>query len=69
MATAGSGDVLSGIIAAIVCNENKDLLLKVATAVHLHGHAGDFAAKEKTQTSMIATDIINNINKAVKQFR
>ena len=68
MATAGSGDVLSGIISAVVCNENKDLLLKVATAVHLHGLAGDFAAKEKTQTSMIATDIINNINKAVKKI-
>ena len=68
MATAGSGDVLSGIISAIVCNENKDLLLKVSTAVYLHGLAGDFAAKEKTQTSMTATDIINNIHKAVKQF-
>lgn len=68
MATAGSGDVLSGIISAVVCNENKDLLLKVSTAVYLHGLAGDFAAKEKTQTSMIASDIINNIHKAVKKI-
>ncbi len=69
MATAGSGDVLSGIISAVVCNENKDLLLKVATAVYLHGLAGDFATKEKTQTSMVATDIINNIYKAVKRIK
>ena len=68
MATAGSGDVLSGIIASVVCNENKDLLLKVVTAVYLHGLAGDFAAKEKTQVSMIASDITNNIYKAVKNF-
>lgn len=66
MATAGSGDVLTGIISAFVCIENKDLLLKVATAVYIHGLAGDFAAKEKTQVSMTATDIIDNIYKAVK---
>ena len=68
MATAGSGDVLTGIISAFVCIENKDLLLKVATAVYVHGLAGDFAAKEKTQISMTASDIINNIFKAIKKF-
>lgn len=68
MATAGSGDVLTGIISAFVCIENKDLLLKVATAVYVHGLAGDFAAKEKTQVSMTATDIISNIFKAVKKI-
>lgn len=68
MATAGSGDVLTGIISALVCNENKDLLLKVATAVYIHGLAGDFASKEKTQTCMTATDITNNIYKAIKKI-
>lgn len=68
MATAGSGDVLTGIISAFVCNKNKDLLLKVATAVYVHGFAGDFASKEKTQTCMIASDIINNIHKAIKKI-
>lgn len=68
MATAGSGDVLAGIISAFVCIENKDLLLKVATAVFVHGLAGDFAAKEKTQVSMTASDIIDNIYKAVKKI-
>ncbi len=66
MATAGSGDVLTGIISAFVCIENKDLLLKVATAVYVHGLAGDFAAKGKTQVSMIASDIIDNIYKAIR---
>ena len=68
MATAGSGDVLSGILASVICNENKDLLLKVATAVYIHGLAGDIASKQKTQVSMIASDIIENICLAVKQF-
>ena len=68
MATAGSGDVLTGIVSAFVCNENKDLLLKVATAVYIHGLAGDFASKEKTQTCMCATDITNNIYKAIQKI-
>ena len=68
MATAGSGDVLTGIISAFVCIENKDLLLKVATAVYVHGLAGDFAAKDKTQVSMTASDIIGNIFKAIKKI-
>ena len=68
MSTAGSGDVLTGIISAFACIENKDLLLKVSTAVYVHGLAGDFAAKEKSQVSMTASDIINNIYKAVKKI-
>ncbi len=68
MATAGSGDVLTGIIAAFVCNKNKDLLQNVSIAVYVHGLAGDFAGKEKTQVSMTASDIIDNIYKAVKKI-
>ncbi len=68
MATAGSGDVLTGTISAFVCIENKNLLLKVATAVYVHGLAGDFAAKEKTQVSLTASDIIGNISKAIKKI-
>lgn len=66
MATAGSGDVLSGIIASFICNENTNLLLKTSTAVYIHGLAGDFAAKKKTQISMTASDIIENIHLAIK---
>ncbi|MDD5020683.1 MAG: NAD(P)H-hydrate dehydratase [Endomicrobiaceae bacterium] len=69
MATAGSGDVLSGIISAFVCNKNDDLMLKVATAVYIHGLAGDIAAKKKTQVSLIASDIIDNISSAVRRIK
>ena len=68
MATAGSGDVLSGIMASVVCTENDNLLLKTATAVYIHGLAGDFASKTKTQVSMIASDIIQNIHLAIKKI-
>lgn len=69
MATAGSGDVLSGMISAFVCNKNEDLMLKVATAVYVHGLAGDIGAKKKTQVSLIASDIIENIPKAVRRIK
>ncbi len=64
MATAGSGDVLAGMISAVVCNKEENLLQKVSNAVYLHGLAGDFAAKEKTETCMTAGDIILNLPKA-----
>ncbi|MDD2523652.1 MAG: NAD(P)H-hydrate dehydratase [Endomicrobiia bacterium] len=69
MATAGSGDVLTGIISAFVCNKDKSLILKVATAVYIHGLAGDKASKEKTQTSLIASDIIDNIASAIRSIK
>lgn len=68
MATAGSGDVLAGMISAMVCNKEEDLLAKVSTAVYLHGLSGDFAAKEKTETCMTAGNIIEYIHTAVRQL-
>ena len=66
MASAGSGDVLSGIIAAFL---GQGLLPFAAAkyAVFLHGLAGDLAAKEKTQLGMIASDIIDKIPEAIKR--
>jgi len=79
MATAGSGDVLSGMIAALL---GQHVLLPrgrrpvmapafeaAVTAVYLHGLAGDIAAREKTEVSLIASDIIDKIPEAVKQLR
>ena len=57
MATAGSGDVLTGIITSLVAQKyspEKAALL----GVYLHGLAGDLAAEEKSQASMLASDII-----------
>jgi NAD(P)H-hydrate epimerase len=65
MASAGSGDVLSGIIAAFL---GQGLMPFAAAkyAVFLHGLAGDLAAKEKTQLAMIASNIIDKIPAAIK---
>ncbi|MCP4215173.1 MAG: NAD(P)H-hydrate dehydratase, partial [bacterium] len=66
MATAGSGDVLGGIIAGMLCRYGKsqtvDLILR--TAVFVHGLAGDMAAREKGEISLTASDIIDYIPRA-----
>ena len=65
MATAGSGDVLTGMIAAFLA-QGLDAFSAAKYGVYLHGLAGDLAAKDKTQISMIASDIIGKIPEAIK---
>jgi NAD(P)H-hydrate epimerase len=65
MAKAGSGDVLTGIIAAFLA-QGLSGFDAAKYAVYLHGLAGDLAAKEKSQLAMIATDIIAKIPNAIK---
>ena len=56
MATAGSGDVLSGILAAVVANNKDDLLTATAGAAYINGLAGEFASKEVGEVSQLASD-------------
>ena len=57
MATAGSGDVLSGIIAALYGAASEGMK-QAALGVYLHGKAGDFAAVQKGEAALMASDII-----------
>ena len=68
MATSGSGDVLSGILAGMLgyfdCN-----LLTISAGVLVNGIAGEAAAYDKTDISMIASDTISHIPDAIKRIR
>ena len=66
MATAGSGDVLTGMIAAFLA-QGLGAFEAAKYAVYIHGLAGDLAAKNKTQIGMIASDIIEMIPEAIKR--
>jgi NAD(P)H-hydrate epimerase len=67
MATAGSGDVLSGVIASFV-NITDDIFEAVKFAVFVHGIAGKAAENDKGQAGVISSDIAENICYAVKQL-
>jgi len=67
MATAGSGDVLTGMITALLAQGLTDFD-SAKYAVMLHGKSGDWAAKNKTKASLIATDIIDSIPQAFKSL-
>ena len=65
MATAGSGDVLTGIILALA-GQYREPEKAALTGVYLHGLAGDLAEKKYGQEALIASDIIKNTGKAFK---
>jgi len=67
MATGGSGDVLTGIISALVA-QNYSSEHAAILGVYLHGLAGDFAANALSQESMIASDIITFLSQAFLQL-
>ena len=68
MSTAGSGDVLVGIISALLA-QGLGSFDAAKFGVYIHGLAGDLAAKEKTQLGLIASDIIDYIPNVIKQSK
>jgi hydroxyethylthiazole kinase-like uncharacterized protein yjeF len=65
MATAGAGDVLTGMVAGFY-GGLRDMQRAARLAVYLHGLAGDLAAKAHTETSLVAGDIVSHIGAAVR---
>jgi len=63
MATGGSGDVLTGVITALLC-QGLEPFDAARLGVHVHGLAGDFAALDLGQVSLIATDLIDYLPQA-----
>ncbi|HZL76445.1 MAG TPA: NAD(P)H-hydrate dehydratase [Bacteroidales bacterium] len=68
MATAGSGDVLTGMILSLLAQGYAPSDAAVA-GVYIHGLAGDLAAERSSVESVIASDIINDIGSAFRKIR
>lgn len=66
MATAGSGDVLTGIITGLVAQKYSPLNACILGA-YIHGLAGDLAAKKISEEALIAGDIIDHLGDAFKE--
>ena len=67
MATGGSGDVLSGIVAAMIAS-GMPHYEAACSAVMIHAQAGDLAASELSEHSMLATDIIAKLPDVFRQM-
>lgn len=68
MATAGSGDVLTGMLLGL-SGQYPDAAHVAILGTYLHGLAGDMAASEKTEEAMVAGDIIDYLPNAFKSIK
>ncbi len=68
MATGGSGDVLTGMIAGLLA-QRLSLGDAARLGVYLHGLAGDLAAAERGQIGLIASDLLDRIPLAIRQYQ
>jgi len=68
MATGGTGDVLTGVVAALL-GQGFDVFSATAIAVHVHGAAGDAAARRTGQMGLIASDLADALPAAIEAYR
>ena len=66
MATAGSGDVLTGVLLAMLA-QGYPAELASLIAVYIHGVAGELAAADEGEYGVVAGDIAANIGRAIKE--
>jgi len=70
MATGGTGDILTGLIAGIIAQEHfGSFIERLCLAIYLHGLAGDLATDEIGEEAMVATDILRLLPAAWKKLR
>lgn len=67
MSTAGTGDVLTGMIASFI-GQGIEPYSAAVVGVYIHGLAGDLAAKEKGQFSLIASDLLKQLPRTIKDI-
>jgi len=68
MATGGTGDILTGMIAGMVAQFPEQIAAAVRAAVWLHGRSGELAAEELTEKCVIATDLLRFLPAAIREI-
>jgi hydroxyethylthiazole kinase-like uncharacterized protein yjeF len=69
MATGGTGDVLTGMVAGMMAQHPKNAFAAVLAAVHLHGLAGDVMRESVGEHSLVATDLLRGLPDAFRRTR
>jgi NAD(P)H-hydrate epimerase len=69
MATGGTGDILTGIIAGMLAQNPKREFEAVLAAVYLHGLAGDIARESMGEHSLVATDLVKTLPEAFRRVQ
>jgi NAD(P)H-hydrate epimerase len=67
MATGGTGDILTGMVAGMIAQHRKDAFAAVVAAVHLHGLAGNVMRESVGEHSMVATDLLRGLPQAFRR--
>ena len=61
MATAGSGDVLTGILLGLIAQKHNNLFESTCLGVQIHGQIGDMAVKKQSESSLTASDMVEEL--------
>jgi NAD(P)H-hydrate epimerase len=69
MATGGTGDILTGMVAGLIAQHPDHIADGVIAAVHLHGLAGDVARESMGEHSLVATDLLTALPEAFRRVR
>ncbi len=69
MATGGTGDILTGMIAGLVAQHTGDWRRAVVAAVYLHGRCGELAGKRWGEEAALATDLLECLPEAMDEVR
>jgi NAD(P)H-hydrate epimerase len=69
MATGGTGDILTGMIAGLIAQHPKEAYNAAVLAVYLHGLAGDIACESLGENCLVATDLLDYLPQAFARTR
>jgi hydroxyethylthiazole kinase-like uncharacterized protein yjeF len=69
MATGGTGDILTGMVAGLIAQNPERIVEAVIAAVHLHGLAGDLARESMGEHALVATDLVKALPEAFRRVR